>query len=76
MAAAAASGTAGAVAAAGGLSLLFVPYHGADDQNNHCQKNKAHNNGTDIRTDPLQHKNHSISKRCDWSQAGRLAPKI
>ena len=73
--AAAAGGTVGAVAAAGGLSLLFVPYHHADDQSNHRQKDKAHYNCTDIRADPLQHKNHSISyyfliKIFDFNQKG------
>lgn len=61
--AAAASAAAGAVAAAGGLSLLFIPHHDADNQDNHCQKNKANSNCTDILTNPLQHKNHSISKQ-------------
>ena len=57
-------GTAGAVAAAGGLSLFFVVYHAADNQSNHCQKDETDKNCTDIRADPLQHKNHSISRRC------------
>ena len=53
---------AGAVAAAGGLSLFFVVYHAADNQSNHCQKDETDKNCTDIRADPLQHKNHSISE--------------
>ena len=57
-----ACGTAGAVAAAGGLSLFFVVYHAADNQSNHCQKDETDKNCTDIRADPLQHKNHSISE--------------
>ena len=57
-----ARGTAGAVAAAGGLSLFFVVYHAADNQSNHCQKDETDKNCTDIRADPLQHKNHSISE--------------
>ena len=51
-----------AVAAAGGLSLFFVVYHAADNQSNHCQKDETDKNCTDIRADPLQHKNHSISE--------------
>ena len=53
---------AGAVAAAGGLSLFFVVYHAADNQSNHCQEDETDKNCTDIRADPLQHKNHSISE--------------
>jgi hypothetical protein len=54
--------TAGAVAAAGGLSLFFIAHHTADNQGNRCQQEQADENCTDIRADPLQHKNHSISE--------------
>ena len=54
-------GTMGAVTAAGGLPLLLLPEQGPDDKEHNHNQDKTDQNGTNIRANPLQHRNHSFS---------------